>query len=71
MKKVMLLSLIILGVILGLVIYSFARERYTLPRPEDKAGREASAFMPEESEGKPTAKGSNQLKLTGPVWVNE
>lgn len=71
MKKNLLLVLIILGAILGLALYSFARERFNLPRPEDKAGREASAFMPAESEGKPTTKGSGQLKLTGPVWVNE
>ncbi len=71
MKKILLLILIILGAILGLVLYSFARERFTLPRPEDKAGREASEFMPVESKGKPTSKGSGQLKLTGPVWVNE
>ena len=71
MKKILLVALVIAGAILGLVLYSFARERYTLPRPEDKAGNEASAFMPVESQGKPTSKGSGQLKLTGPVWVNE
>ena len=71
MKKTILTILIIIGAILGLVLYSFARERFNLPRPEDKAGKEASAFMPQESEGKPTTKGSSQLKLTGPVWVNE
>lgn len=71
MKKILLLVLIIIVAILGLVLYSFARERFNLPRPEDKAGREASAFMPTESKGKPTTKGSGQLKLTGPVWVNE
>jgi hypothetical protein len=71
MKKTLLLVLIIVGAILGLVLYSFAREKFNLPRPEDKAGKEASAFMPIESEGKPTTKGSGQLKLTGPVWVNE
>lgn len=71
MKKPLLIILIIIGLCFGVIIYSFARERFTLPRPEDKAGKEASAFMPEKSEGKPTAKGSGQLKLTGPVWVNE
>ena len=71
MKKTLLVLLIIAGAILGLALYSFARERFILPRPEDKAGREASAFMPRESQGKPTTKGSDQLKLTGPVWINE
>ncbi len=71
MKKPLLIILIIIGLCFGVIIYSFARERFTLPRPEDKAGREASEFMPVESKGKPTSKGSGQLKLTGPVWVNE
>lgn len=71
MKKILLMILVILGVFLGLILYSSAREHSTLPRPEDKAGNEGSAFMPRESEGKPTTKGSGQLKLTGPVWVNE
>lgn len=71
MKKTILVALVVLGAILGIALYSFARERFTLPRPEDKAGREASQFMPTESKGKPTTKGSGQLKLTGPVWVNE
>ena len=71
MKKNIVIILIICGLFLGLFLYSSAKEYFTLPRPEDKAGREASAFMPIESEGKPTTKGSNQLKLTGPVWVNE
>lgn len=71
MKKPILIILIMIGLFSGVVIYSFAKERFTLPRPEDKAGKEASAFMPVESQGKPTAKGSGQLKLTGPVWINE
>ena len=71
MKKPVLIILIMIGLFSGVIIYSFAKERFTLPRPEDKAGREASAFMPEKSGGKPTTKGSSQLKLTGPVWINE
>ncbi len=71
MKKPILIILIMVGLFLGVIIYSFAKEHFNLPRPEDKAGKEASSFMPLESEGKPTTKGSGQLKLTGPVWINE
>jgi hypothetical protein len=71
MKRIVWSVLIVLGIVLGVVLYSSARVQFTLPRPEDKAGKEASAFMPREAQGKPTAKGSEELKLTGPVWVNE
>lgn len=71
MKKTILILLLILGVVLGIYIYSSARQKISLPRPEDKAGREASRFMPEEVESKRAPKGSEDLKVTGPVSVGE
>lgn len=71
MKKKAWVLILILGTVLSLYIYSSARQKVTLPKPEDTAGREASAFLPQEVEGKPAAKGSDELKLTGPVWVSE
>lgn len=70
MKRIWVLMLILVAV-LSLHIYSSARQKATLPKPEDMAGKEASAFLPPEVEGKPAAKGSDELKLTGPVWVSE
>jgi len=70
MKRLILILVVILIAIASFYVYSFARSKIVLPKPEDMAGREASAFLPKENEeGKPAAKGSSDLKLTGPVWV--
>ena len=72
MKKIIVALILILVVMASWYIYSFARQKISLPRPEDMAGKEASAFMPQEiEEGKPASKGSADLKLTGPVWVDK
>lgn len=71
MKKKIWMPMLILVAILSLYIYSWGRHKPDLPKPEDMAGKEASAFLPQEVQGKPAAKGSSELKLTGPVWVEE
>lgn len=71
MKKRIGVLIAILAGVLSLYIYSSARQKISLPRPEDMRGQEASAFLPEEVKGKPAAKGGADLKLTGPVWVEE
>ena len=70
MKKIWILILIVV-LILSLYSYSSSQKKASLPKPEDMAGREASAFLPQEVEGKPAAKGSEELKLTGPVWISQ
>ena len=70
MKKVLWVILILVVSILGLYIYSHARKDISLPHPEDMTGAPASPLMPHEtSGGQPSARGSAELKLTGPVWV--
>jgi hypothetical protein len=69
-KRLVILSLILVGLI-SIFVYSLARAKQSFPRPEDTAGREASAFMPQTVKDKPVAKGSAELKLTGPVWVDK
>jgi hypothetical protein len=70
MKKIWIL-IIILVIILSMYIYSSARQRVSLPMPEDMAGQEASAFLPKQAQGRPAATGSGELKVTGPVWVEK
>lgn len=71
MKKIILI--LILGILvaagLSLYIYSYASKKDTLPRPEDMAGREASAFLPEKIQDQTVSPGA--LKAAGPVWVKE
>lgn len=62
--------MLILGVVLGMCIYSFARARISLTAIPEAMNGEASAYMPLEP-GKVTAKGSSELKFTGPVWVEQ
>lgn len=71
MKKRIGVLILILAVVLFLYIYSSARQAVPLPRPEDMRGQEASEFLPKEVKGEPAAKGSADLKLTGPVWVEK
>lgn len=71
MKKKIWMAIIILAAILSVYIYSLGRQELNLLKPEDMAGKQASAFLPSEVQGKPAAKGSSELKLTGPVWVEE
>lgn len=72
MKRIALVLGVLLIIFLSVQIYCFARNKIILPRPEDMAGREASAFLPRQVEnGAPAAKGSTELKLTGPVWVEK
>ena len=71
MSKRFLMLIIILAAVLLLYFYSSARQGVSLPPAEDITGQSASAFVPTESKGKPTAKGSSSLKVTGPVWVEK
>lgn len=68
----MVLILVLLAV-LSLYVYSVARQKVSLPKPEDMAGREASSYKEiiQEKAKKPLAKGSSDLKLTGPVWLEK
>ncbi len=71
MKKIILILIlgVVVAAVLSLYIYSYARQKATLPKPEDMAGREASAFLPEKIED-PTDP-SGRLQATGPVTVLE
>lgn len=74
MKKRIWVLMLILAVILSIYFYSFARQKFSLPRPEDMKGREASTLGELETEieqTKTATKGSTELKLTGPVWVEK
>ena len=72
MKKSMLVLLLVSAVILAIYAYSYARSRVLFSHPEDMAGQESSAFLPERLDnGKSAAKGSNQLHVAGPVWVDQ
>jgi len=72
MKKILLILVIILAATCTWYIYSFARSKISMPRAEDSALRQSSAFMPQKTEeGKPASKGSSELQLTGPVWVEK
>jgi hypothetical protein len=68
MKKWTVLFILAGVVVLSFVIISMARQNAYLPRVEDKASQEASAFVPVKIMGEPSAKGSDELKLTGPVY---
>jgi hypothetical protein len=70
MKKIIWIALII-AVGVSIYIYSAARQKASLPRPEDMHGQEASPVMPEEDKNKPTYDETKKLKVTGPVWVEE
>ncbi len=61
----------VLAVVLALYLYSFARQNILLPRPEDMQGREGSALNELQPETKQTTKGSDELKVTGPVWIEK
>jgi len=61
-----------------LTIFSFARQGAFMFKAEDIAQQESSTFLPREvitpgteSEQQTAAKGSDALKLTGPVYVFE
>ena len=71
MKKRMVILVLILAALLSFYIYSSARSIISLPKPEDMAGNEASAFMPREVNGREPAEGSSSLKVSGPVWVEK
>ncbi|MDD5432285.1 MAG: hypothetical protein PHO70_04780 [Candidatus Omnitrophica bacterium] len=70
-NKFFLVIILVVIVILSLYAYSFARRKTPLPKPEDMAGKEASAFMPDKAQDKPVSQGSKDLKVSGPVWVGE
>ncbi len=78
MKKSTLVLWIILLVVLGFYIYSSAQKKVSLPRPETSLGEASSYNMPSEVKtgttqvrNAPAAKGSKELKVTGPVTVLE
>lgn len=72
MKRILWGLIVALTLIAAVFIFSSARENLSLPQPEDITGKEASPLLPEKGEdNKPAAKGSRDLKLTGPVWVKE
>mgnify|MGYP001197224910 CR=1 FL=1 len=69
-RKIIILVILAIVAALSFYAYSAARQRSFLPKPEDKAGRSASAFMPVvTSSEEPVAKGTEKLKVTGPVRV--
>ena len=69
MKKIAILLVLIVFVVLAFYVLSNAKQKVFLPKPEDKAGKAASPFMPEKVKGEPVAKGTEKLKVTGPVRV--
>lgn len=70
MKKIWWVIVAVFLVSGAVCILTLARAKVPLPRPEDMAGKEASPFLPEKVENnKRAAQGSEQLKLTGPVWI--
>ncbi len=72
MKKTLWVLILIVVGLLCIYVYSSARQKTVLSKPEDMAGEEASAFMPKEVKGgQPAAKGSADMKVTGPVWVEK
>jgi len=68
MKKIVIFVILFAVAVLLFYISSNARQGAFLPRPEDKAGQAASPFMPEEIEGGRAPKGTEKLKVTGPVY---
>lgn len=76
MKKWAVLLILLAVAVLSFVIISMARPNATLPRVQDKALGSSSAFgdfsktsvSEKDSQSKSQAKGSNDLKLTGPVY---
>jgi len=72
-KKVIIIGTLVLLIIGILSIYNrtAAQKKPNLPKPEDMTGNEASAFMPKEVKNKPAPKGTNELRISGPVWVGE
>lgn len=75
MKKIAVLLLILAAVLL-VYFYSMARQGVSLKvHPQATTGAPASSMMPEEVESrsqvKQSSKGSQDLKVTGPVWVEE
>lgn len=71
MKKIIWILLIVLAIGLSFYIYSSARQKVSLPKPEDMHGQEASPVMPKEDKNKPTYNETKKLKVTGPVWVEK
>lgn len=72
MKKGLWIVLLIIAIALTAYIISTARAKNSLPKPEDVTGKDASAFLPKETKpDKPSAKGSENMKVSGPVWVEE
>lgn len=67
MKRLIFLFLVVGVILLAFSVSSFAEE--LLPVPEDTAGRESSAFLPQKVKGAPAAKGSEKFNLTGPVTI--
>ncbi len=74
MKKGLWLVLLVVAIALTVYIISSARAKVSQPRPEDTKGKDASAYeevVDKEKKDKPVAKGSENLKVSGPVWVEE
>ena len=72
MKKSFWVLLLVAILAVGAYIISSARAKQVMPPREDVAGKEASAFLPkQDNANKPAAKGSEKLKVSGPVWVEE
>jgi len=71
MKKIAIICAMVIAGALLLYAASFAVQKLFLPKPEDMTGQEASNFKPTKVDSKPVAKGSGQLKVTGPVWIQE
>jgi len=72
MKKGFWILMLVAMVAISVYIISSARAKQAMPPREDVSGKEASAFSPKEDAlGKPAGKGSEQLKVSGPVWVEE
>ena len=68
MKKWTVLLILVVAVVFSFVVILMARQSAYVPRVQDKASNEASAFMPTKVMGEPSARGSDKLKLTGPVY---
>jgi uncharacterized protein YxeA len=69
MKKILVLLILVIVAVASFYVLSNAKQKVFLPKPEDKAGKAASPFMPEKIQGEKAAKGTEKLKVTGPVRV--
>jgi len=71
MKKGLWVVLLVVAIALTVYIISSARAKVSQPRPEDTKGKDASSYEEVADPNKPAAKGSENLKVSGPVWVEE